>query len=95
MEIKDIRFSHAKTTNKSSGAVALCSVNIDNKFIIHGVKVEKVSGMLKVKMPERPVGISEKMKPVVTVFNHDFKNYLSDKVLQGYYAELAKQRKRS
>lgn len=93
MEIKDIRFSHASAVENADGNCGICSVNLDDKIVVHGVKVRRINGSLKVVLPERKVSESGLFKPVVTFIGSSngskrFKSKLTEAVLNQYYAEI-------
>lgn len=90
MDIKDVRFSKVSREGDDKGVCGICSVNIGNSIVIHGVKVKRVNNFLKVFLPERKVSKDGLFKPVVTMLSKSFKNDLSEQVLGAYFDELSR-----
>lgn len=89
-DIKDIRFSSVRSTRKMNDNCGLCSVAIGDVLVIHGVKVKKRSGRYEVCLPERRVGKDDESKPVVTYLSLDFKEALTEAVLNKYFSLIVK-----
>lgn len=88
MEIKDVRFSKVSREGDSRGVCGICSVNVGNSIVIHGVKVKRINGFLKVFLPERKVSKDGLFKPVVTMVSKSFKGELTEHVLGAYFDAL-------
>ena len=90
MEITDIRFANVRPAISDGGSFGICSVEINGSIIIHGIKVKRFNGELRVTLPDRRVGKENVFKPVVTISNHEFANYLKQVVLTRYLEEVSK-----
>ena len=69
---------------------AFVSVTFDNCFVVRNMKVVEGNSGLLLCMPSRKT-VGEQYKDVAHPITQEFRDYLEEKVLQAYYAELEAQ----
>jgi DNA-binding cell septation regulator SpoVG len=85
-DITDVRFKDIRSKKKRNNNCDICSVTIAGAFVIHGVKVRRRNGRYEVALPERRVGVNDESKPVITYLSLEFKDALTEVVLNKYFS---------
>ena len=89
MEITDIK---VRLVPDNEQLRAFATVVFDSVLVVHNVKVIAIGDKLIIAMPSRLVSNGE-YKDIVHPINSDFRDMLSERVLEAYREELARQKR--
>ena len=87
MEITDIRIRQMTTDAKMRAVV---SVNFDNCFVVHDIKIIQGEDKLFIAMPSRKTPDNE-FKDIAHPINPEMREKLSDMVLEKYHSTIVQQ----
>lgn len=81
MQITDIRM---KRSLKGDAVIAYCDITLENKLVIHGIKLVEGTKGTHVSFPSAYDKKYSKFSDVVHPIDQNFRNYITEKVKEYY-----------